>query len=89
MATARAFAVFFDAVIVGAAAALLFFSSVIITAFGVAVCVLRARGWGESSNDRERAVVEEMGAGDDGEQGIHLGHAGHGDVSDEGARALM
>ena len=75
--------------IVDAATALLVGSSVIDTAFGVAACVLRARGWGESSNDRERAVVLGMVAGDDGDVGDHLGHAGHGDVSEEGAREFM
>ena len=58
--------------IVGAAAALLVGSSVIVAAFGVAVCALLARGWGESSNDRERAVVLGMGAGDAGDMGDHL-----------------
>ena len=74
--------------IVGATAALLLGSSVIVAAFGVAACALRARGWGESSNDSERAVVLGMVAGDDDDMGDHLGHAGHGDVSEEGARAF-
>ena len=49
---------------------------------------LRARGWGESSNDRERAVEWGMGVVNAGDMGDHLGQAGHGDVGDEGAHLL-
>ena len=75
--------------IVDATAALLVGASVMVTVFEVAVCALRDRGWGESSNDRERAVVLGMDAGDDGDMGNHLGQVGHGEMSEEGARALM
>ena len=64
-------------------------AAVVVIAVVVVICFAAvfelARGWGESSNDSERAVV----AGDDGDVGDHLGHAGHGDVSEEGARAFM